>query len=76
MKLEKMVQELWDRERSKELTYAYGLASRQDEERMANLFTEMARWTSFAGQRITKGGLALKEFYLGTWPLRCETIFH
>ena len=41
MKLEEMVQELWDREKIKELTYQYGLAiEAQDEARMANLFTE------------------------------------
>ncbi len=41
MKLEEMVQELWDREKIKELTYQYGLAiEAQDENRMANLFTE------------------------------------
>ena len=37
---EEMVQELWDREHIKELTYQYGLAiEAQDEEKMANLFT-------------------------------------
>lgn len=36
---EEMVQELWDREKIKELTHAYGLAiEAQDEEHMADLF--------------------------------------
>ena len=37
---EEMVLELWDREKIKELTYAYGLAIEdQNAERMASLFT-------------------------------------
>jgi len=52
------------------LTYAYGLAiEAQDEERMANLFTEDGSVDfSSLGRGITKGRLALKEFYRGTWP--------
>jgi len=40
MTQQEMVLELWDREKIKELTYAYGLAIEdQDAERMASLFT-------------------------------------
>ena len=39
MTQQEMVLELWDREKIKELTYAYGLAIEdQDAERMASLF--------------------------------------
>ena len=77
MKIEEMVQELWDREKIKELTYEYGLAiESQDEERMANLFTEDGSVDfSSLGRGITKGRPALKEFYRGTWPLRVKPFF-
>ena len=40
MTQQEIVLELWDREKIKELTYAYGLAIEdQDAERMASLFT-------------------------------------
>jgi ketosteroid isomerase-like protein len=77
MKLEDMVQELWDREKIKELTYEYGLAiEAQDEERMAHLFTEdgLVDFSSL-GRGVTKGREALKEFYRNTWPLRVKPFF-
>jgi len=77
MKIEEMVQELWDREKIKELTYQYGLAiEAQDENRMANLFTEDGSVDfSSLGRGVTKGHAALKEFYRGTWPLKVKPFF-
>ena len=47
MKFEEMVQELWDREKIKELTYEYGLAiETQDAERMVN-----GKW-KFTSRRV------------------------
>ena len=72
MTLEAMVQELWDREKIRELTYEYGLAiEAQDAERMASLFTAdgSVDFTSL-GRGVIKGREALKEFYRSTWPLR------
>ena len=77
MQLEEMVQELWNREKIKELTYEYGLAiEAQDEERMANLFTEDGSVDfSSLGRGVITGKRALKEFYRGTWPLRVKPFF-
>lgn len=77
MKIEEMVQELWDREKIKELTYQYGLAiEAQDETRMANLFTEDGSVDfSSLGRGVIKGHAALKEFYRGTWPLKVKPFF-
>lgn len=77
MKLEEMVQELWDREKIKELTYEYGLAiEAQDAERMAALFTaDGAVDFSSLGRGVIKGRENLKEFYRSTWPLRVKPFF-
>ena len=77
MKLEEMVQELWDREKIKELTYQYGLAiEAQDVDRMANLFTEDGSVDfSSLGRGVIKGHQNLKEFYRGTWPLKVKPFF-
>src|SRR5262245_14399349 len=77
MKIEEMVQELWDREKIKELTYQYGLAiEAQDEARMASLFTEDGSVDfSSLGRGVITGHAALKEFYQGTWPLRVKPFF-
>jgi hypothetical protein len=77
MKLEEMVQELWDREKIKELTYEYGLAiEAQDETRMANLFIEYGSVDfSSLGRGVVKGHAALKEFYRSTWPMRVKPFF-
>ena len=77
MKLEEMVQELWDREQIKELTYEYGLAiEAQDAERMANLFTEDGSVDfSSLGRGVTQGREALTEFYRSTWPLKVKPFF-
>ena len=77
MKLEEMIQELWDREKIKELTYQYGLAiEAQDVDRMANLFTEDGSVDfSSLGRGVIKGHQNLKEFYRGTWPLKVKPFF-
>jgi uncharacterized protein (TIGR02246 family) len=77
MKLEEMVQELWDREKIKELTYEYGLAiETQDAERMANLFTTDGSVDfSALGRGVIRGREALKEFYRSTWPLQVKPFF-
>ncbi|MBM4258200.1 MAG: nuclear transport factor 2 family protein [Deltaproteobacteria bacterium] len=77
MKLEEMVQELWDREKIKELTYQYGLAiEAQDADRMANLFTADGSVDfSSLGRGVITGHQRLKEFYNSTWPLRVKPFF-
>ncbi|NNL85672.1 MAG: nuclear transport factor 2 family protein [Myxococcales bacterium] len=77
MRLEDKVQELWDREKIKELTHAYGLAIEQkDEEAMASLFTEDgAADFSSLGWGVIKGHAALKDFYRQTWPLDVKPYF-
>ncbi len=77
MTLEAMVQELWDREKIRELTYQYGLAiEAQDEARMAGLFTpDGAVDFSALGRGIIRGRDAIAEFYRSTWPLRIKPFF-
>ena len=77
MNYEQMVQELWDREKIRELTYRYGLAiEAQDEEQMANLFTtDGAVDFSSLGRGVIQGHAALKEFYRFTWPLKVKPFF-
>ena len=72
-----MVQELWDREKIKELTHSYGLAiESKDEVMMANLFTEGGKVDfSSLGWGIITGKNAIKEFYRGTWPLDVKPYF-
>ncbi len=74
---EEMVQELWDREHIKELTYQYGLAiEAQDEEKMANLFTADGSVDfSAMGRGVIQGADAIKEFYRSTWPLKVKPFF-
>ena len=74
---EEMVQELWDREKIKELTYAYGLAiEAQDEIQMASLFTPDGSVDfSSLGRGVIQGTEALKEFYRSTWPLAVKPFF-
>ena len=74
---EEMVQELWDREKIKELTYEYGLAiEAQDAERLVNLFTENASVDfSSLGRGVIEGTEAMKEFYTATWPLNVKPFF-
>ena len=77
MTFEAMVQELWDREKIKELTYEYGLAiEAQDVERMANLFipTGSVDFSSL-GRGIIRGHAAIKAFYPATWPLKVKPFF-
>ncbi len=71
------LQELLDREKIRELTYRYGLAiEQQDEEEMANLFTEegTADFSSL-GWGVIRGQLALREFYRSTWQLEVKPFF-
>ena len=74
---QEMIQELWDREKIRELTYHYGLAvEAQDEEQMANLFTaDGAADFSSLGRGVIRGQQALKEFYRSTWQLRIKPFF-
>ena len=72
-----MVQELWDREKIKELTHAYGLAiEAQDEEQMADLFiADGSVDFSSLGRGVIQGREALREFYRSTWPLQVKPFF-
>ncbi len=74
---EEMIIELWNREKIKELTYAYGLAvEAQDAERMANLFLPDGSVDfSAMGRGLISGHAALKDFYTTTWPLRVKPFF-
>ena len=75
---EEMVQELWDREHLKELTYQYGLAiEAQDEEKMANLFTPDGSVDfSSMGRGVIQGTDAIKEFYPLNMASQGQTVFH
>lgn len=77
MTQEEMVQELWDREQIKELTYQYGLAiEAQDENKMADLFAADGSVDfSSMGRGVIQGHAAIKEFYRSTWPLRVKPFF-
>ena len=72
-----IVQELWDREKIRELTYRYGLAiEAQDEEQMAGLFTADGLVDfSALGRGVIQGKTALKEFHRSTWPLKVKPFF-
>ncbi|MCS6926790.1 MAG: nuclear transport factor 2 family protein [Candidatus Binatia bacterium] len=75
--LRQKVEELWDREQIKELTYAYGRCiERQDAEGMAQLFTADGEidFTSL-GRGVHKGHEAIRAFYASTWPLRVKPFF-
>lgn len=75
--LRQKVEELWDREQIKELTYAYGRCiERQDAEGMAQLFTADGEidFTSL-GRGVHRGHEAIRAFYTSTWPLRIKPFF-
>jgi ketosteroid isomerase-like protein len=74
---EEMVEELWNREMIKELTYEYGLAiEAQDIERLVGLFTPTGSVDfSSLGRGVVEGPEALKEFYPATWPLEVKPFF-
>lgn len=75
--LRQKVEELWDREQIRELTYAYGRCiERQDAEGMAQLFTADGEvdFTSL-GRGVHKGQAAIRAFYASTWPLRVKPFF-
>jgi ketosteroid isomerase-like protein len=74
---EEMVEELWNREKIRELTCHYGLAiEAQDEERLLDLFSADA-FIDFSsiGQGVTRGHAAMKAFYRKTWPLSVKPFF-
>jgi uncharacterized protein (TIGR02246 family) len=74
---EEKVEELWNREQIKSLTYAYGeCVLQRDAEGMAKLFTEdgSADFSSL-GWEIHKGREAIKKFYAGTWAYRVKPFF-
>ena len=75
--LRKRVEELWDREMIKELTYAYGRCiEQQDAEGMAQLFTENGEVDfSSLGRGVHRGRDAIRTFYASTWPLRVRPFF-
>ena len=77
MTQEEMIQELWDREKIKELTYEYGLAIEgQDAERLVNLFIENGSVDfSSLGRGVIQGREAMTEFYTATWPLNVKPFF-
>jgi ketosteroid isomerase-like protein len=77
MTSEQMVQELWDREMIRELTYAYGQAiEAQDGDRLMNLFTDDASVDfSSLGKGVITGHAAMKAFYATTWPLKVRPFF-
>ena len=74
---EEMVQELWDREKIRELTYEYGLAiEAQDADRLVDLFAEDGSVDfSSLGRGLIEGHEAMKEFYTTTWPLKVKPFF-
>jgi ketosteroid isomerase-like protein len=77
MTQEEMVEELWDREMIRELTYEYGLSiEAQDADRLMSLFVETGSvdFTSVGGKVIT-GHQAMKAFYETTWPLKVKPFF-
>ncbi len=77
MTFETMVQELWDREKIKELTHEYGLAiEAQDVERMANLFipTGSVDFSSL-DRGIIHRHASIKAFYPATRPLNVKPFF-
>jgi len=73
----KRVEELWDREMIKELTYAYGRCiEQQNAEGMAQLFTENGEVDfSSLSRGVHKGRDAIRTFYASTWPLRVKPFF-
>jgi ketosteroid isomerase-like protein len=77
MTRDEMVEELWNREMIKELTYEYGLAiEAQDIDRLVGLFTATATVDfSSMGRGIIEGHDALKAFYPATWPLAVKPFF-
>ena len=74
---EEMVQELWDREKIRELTYEYVLAiEAQDADRLVGLFVENGSVDfSSVGAGVIEGSDAMKAFYTTTWPLAVKPFF-
>jgi hypothetical protein len=74
---EEKVEELWNREQIKSLTYAYGeCILRRDAEGMAKLFTNDGSVDfSYLGWGIHTGHEAIKKHYAGTWSYRVKPFF-
>jgi hypothetical protein len=74
---EEKVEELWNREQIKSLTYAYGeCVLRRDAEGMARLFTEDGSVDfSSLGWGVHQGHEAIKKLYAGTWAYRVKPFF-
>ncbi|HCU88377.1 MAG TPA: hypothetical protein DGR97_00445 [Gammaproteobacteria bacterium] len=74
---EEMVEELWNREMIRELTYEYGIAvEAQDADRLVSLFTRNGSVDfSSLGKGVIEGHESLKEFYITTWPLEVKPFF-
>lgn len=74
---EERVLELWNREKIKELTHAYGLAiEAQDTEQMAKLFAADGSVDfSSLGRGVIRGHEEIKAFYESTWPLEVKPFF-
>ena len=75
--LEQKIEELWNREQIKSLTYAYGeCIFRRDAEGLAKLFTEDGAVDfSALGQDVHRGRAALAEFYGRGWARRIRPFF-
>ena len=75
--LEEKVQELWDREQIRSLTYAYGhWLEKMDSEALSRLFTEDGAMDfSSVGWGIKKGRPAIEDFYPTTWDQRVKPFF-
>lgn len=75
--LEEKVEELWNRERIKSLTYAYGeCILRRDARGMANLFTEDGSVDfSSLNRGIHTGREAIARHYSSTWESRVRPFF-
>lgn len=75
--LEEKVEELWNREQIKSLTYAYGeCILRRDARGMANLFTDDGAVDfSWLGRGIHTGREAIARHYAGTWESRVRPFF-
>jgi len=73
----KMVEDLWDREMIRELTYAYGSCiERQDADGMAQLFSQAGQVDfSSLGRGVHRGREAIRAFYAGTWVMRVKPFF-
>ena len=75
--LERKVNELWEKEKIRELTYRYGQTiERRDEEAMSRLYTEDGTVDfSETGLGVHRGRANIKDFYATTWTQRVKAFF-